>query len=457
MSITPILDEMAIFQDALYEQTLDYLYGLQHIGIKLGLQNIEALLKLLGNPQRGFNSIHIAGSNAKGSTAAFMAAILQAAGYKVGLYTSPHLIDFSERIRINADPISPEEVIMLTSIIRELIDRNPDFAPPAGAHPTFFEFTTALAFSYFAGQKVDIAIVETGMGGRLDATNVLNPWLSVITGISLEHQQYLGHSLAEIAGEKAGIIKPGAKVFSGVKEPEAIAVIERECQSRNATLDCLKPACNWQLRAGNLKQQRFDLQTSQTVYADLQIKLLGDFQLRNAAVAVGALETLAERELVIPESAIREGLASTRWPGRLQLIAEHPAILLDGAHNPQASRALAANLPKLMDYNKLILVLGVLLDKDIAGIIAAWLDIADVFVLTRVDSDRAADPAALARFIPADSHKQIVLKSSIAQAINYARRLAGPDDLILITGSLYTVGEALSILQGQFIRRKSNQ
>lgn len=438
-------------KDLEYEKTIDYLYGLQYIGIKLGLDNITSLLDLLGRPQARFKSVHIAGSNAKGSTAAFIASILQAAGYRVGLYTSPHLIDFTERIKVNAEPVSPQEVIRLTRLIRGLIDNNPCFC----AHPTFFEFTTAMAMCYFADAGVDIAVVETGMGGRLDATNVLYPLLSIITGISLEHQQYLGHNLAEIAHEKAGIIKPGGLVLSGVEETEARNVIEEECKNKQAELCSLCPNFNWHSKDSSLEGQRFELNTPQTRYTDLQIGLLGDFQLRNAALAVAAVELLGKQGLTINESAVRDGLAGTKWPGRMQLVSQKPYILLDGAHNPRASRAVALNLPNLLEYDRLILILGILKDKDVAGIIGEWINSADVFILTKPDSERAADPEDLARLIP--SHKQVVLKDSIKQAISHAKDLADDATLICITGSLYTVGEALAQLQGYKGRRSSNQ
>jgi dihydrofolate synthase/folylpolyglutamate synthase len=273
----------------------------------------------------------------------------------------------------------------------------------------------------------------------------------------LEHQQYLGHSLKEIAREKAGIIKPSGIVFSGVEDAAAKGVIEQESQIKEAQLYSLKPAFNWQLKASSLKGQRFDLHTPKTDYTDLQINLLGDFQLRNTALAVGAIELLAEQGLTITESAIREGLISTKWPGRLQFVSQQPYIVLDGAHNPQASRALAGNLPKLLDYNTLILLLGILKDKDVAGILKEWIDIADVFILTKPDSDRAAEPQSLAQYIPPHKHKRVVLKDSVEQALGCAQDLAQATDLICITGSLYTVGEALALLQGYEERRKSNQ
>jgi dihydrofolate synthase/folylpolyglutamate synthase len=439
------------------EQTLDYLYGLQHIGIKLGLRNITTLLKLLDQPQNRFASVHIAGTNGKGSTAAFLSSILQAAGYKVGLYTSPHLIDFTERIKVNGEAIPAFEVVRLTSTIKRLIDNHPDFSPPGGAHPTFFEVTTALAFSHFADAGVDIAVVETGMGGRLDATNVLNPLVSIITNIGLEHQQYLGHTLGEIAGEKAGIIKPKGMVLSGVEGVEAQAVIKRECRARQASLYTLKPGFDWRLKAGNLEAQCFDLHTPQGDYKDLCIRLLGDFQLGNAALAVGAVELLGRQGLTVTESAVRRGLATAGWEGRLQLVSRRPYMVLDGAHNPQAARALAAELPKLFKYNTLILVLGVLEDKDVAGMLNEWLDMADIFVLTRPDSDRAADPQFLLQSICPRNHGRVVIKKSIARALDHARDLAEPADLICVTGSLYTVGEALAVLRGREGRRRRSR
>jgi dihydrofolate synthase/folylpolyglutamate synthase len=441
-----------------YEQTLDYLYGLQRIGIKLGLHNIRTLLQLAGQPQLRFDAVHIAGTNGKGSTAAFMASILQAAGYKVGLYTSPHLIDFTERIKVNAQPISPADVVRITSTLKELIAGNPHFDLPSGTPPTFFEFTTALAFCCFAEANVDIAVVEAGMGGRLDATNVLIPKLSIITNISLEHQQYLGNTTEEIAREKAGIVKPGITVLCGAKQVKVQEIIRQVCQAESANLCLLEDNFDWRYKFSKQHAQYFDLRTPQATYHDLSLGLLGDFQLTNAAMAVGAVELLIKQGIAVPEAAIREGLAKPDWDGRLQLISQKPYLVLDGAHNPQASKALSANLPIYFNYDSLILVLGILKDKDIAGILNEWIDTADILVLTRPDSERAANPLDMAQLIPPHKKKHIIIKESIAEALNFTRQLAKPSDLVCLTGSLYTVGEALAILRGQEGgRRKSNQ
>jgi dihydrofolate synthase/folylpolyglutamate synthase len=455
--LAPLSNNSTAKLTSIYEETLDYLYGLQHIGIKLGLNNITSLLELLGRPQERFRAVHIAGTNGKGSTAAFIASILQAAGYRVGLYTSPHLIDFSERIKVNDKPITRQEIIGLTSLIRELIDGNTCFSPPGGAHPTFFEFATAMAFGYFADAGVDIVVVETGMGGRLDATNVLNPLVSVITNISLEHQQYLGHTLEKIAREKAGIIKTNATVLSGVKQDEAQGVIAQECQAKAADLYCLNTHFAWRLKSSDLQGQSFDLHTHAAEYIDLRIGLLGDFQLSNAALAVGAVELLDKQGIAVTKPAIRQGLLTANWRGRLQIISRQPYLVLDGAHNPQANRALAANLPRLFDYSSLVLILGVLQDKDANKILAEWINIADVIILTKPDSDRAAAPRDLAQLIPPNNHKQVIIRETIGQALAYAQDTAKATDLICVTGSLYTVGETLAILQGGEGRRKSNQ
>ncbi len=427
-----------------YQQSLAYLYGLQKMGIKLGLANITQLLASLGNPERQFASIQVAGSNGKGSTCAYLASILQTAGFKVGLYTSPHLIDFSERIKINGQPIPPGRVVELSGRLRTLVAAAPCFNSGAN-YPTFFETVTALAFEYFREEKIDIAILETGMGGRLDATNVVNPLLAVITNICLEHQAYLGETLAEIAAEKAGIIKKHTPVLTAVSQPEALECLEQTCRRQEATLHQLQHEVKAHLQQ-RWPWQVFSLETPSGTLSDLSINLLGNCQLQNALLAIRTAQLLsAEVGWTIGEEAIRKGLAQTQWPGRMQLMATRPWLLLDGAHNPTAIKELLHNLA-LFPHQHLIVVLGVMEDKDLAGIVSLFGQV-DTLIFTRAEISRAASPQQLADTLNNPQGRAIVTEN-VSEALRQAKALAGKDDLICVTGSLYVVGEAQAALSG---------
>jgi dihydrofolate synthase / folylpolyglutamate synthase len=287
--------------DRSYQEAIAYLYGLQKHGIKLSLSNSFKLMEILGYPHRKFPCVHIAGTNGKGSTAAFTAGMLQAAGYRVGLYTSPHLVDFTERIRINNMPIAETTVVKMA---QRLYDGS------GMLNPTFFEVTTALAFSYFAEEGVDIGVIETGMGGRLDSTNVITPLVSVITNIDLEHQAFLGDTLEQIAGEKAGIIKDGVPVVTGAVQPEAIRVIEREAAARHASVHRL--GCDF-MPKNITPEQVFDYQGLTRSYPAVEIAMLGAYQVDNACLAMAAIECLRNTGMTVDESALRRGLEQTQW------------------------------------------------------------------------------------------------------------------------------------------------
>ncbi len=389
-----------------YSQILSYLFGLQRFGIKLGLANITALLENMGNPHAHFAAVHIGGSNGKGSTAAFVSSILQQAGLRVGLYTSPHLVDFSERIQVNGSPISQDRVVELTRRIRDVAEKmarngklwieTDQVSLPAGfdaaqATITFFEFTTAMAFLYFQEKKVDIAVVEVGMGGRLDATNVIDPLASIITCISIEHAEYLGKTLKKIAGEKAGIIKAGRPLFTAAHQPQVRAVFEEKCRELHS------PFYVWGKDFRGRKQGTGSMvfQGRQYRWPDLQIGLAGIHQLRNASLALAAIESLIEKGWAIEETHIRRGLKETRWPGRLELIGRNPRVLLDGAHNPGATgvlrKALKGNFPR----RRILLVLGIMGDKDISRMMAHLVPLADQVILTQPRMERAASLAKL--------------------------------------------------------------
>lgn len=428
-----------------YQSTIDHLFGLQKHGIKFGLANSRELMRLLGDPHEQFRSVHIAGTNGKGSTAAFLAGMLMAAGYRVGLYTSPHLVSFTERIRINGAPVTEARVVELADRVRS---RYEGLASTEGGPftPTFFEVTTAMAFAHFAEERIDVAVIEAGMGGRLDSTNVIRPLVSVITNIDVEHTEYLGDTIEKIAAEKAGIIKKGIPVVTGAVQSEAVAVIERTAAAAGSpVLRMPKDFGAETLSAG--PEQTFEYRGIAMRLAGLRIAMLGQHQIGNACLALAAAECVRQAGMEIPEKAIRTGLANAAWEGRLEQAAERPDVYLDGAHNPASARVLADALRELRKkYRRVVLVLGILMDKDYRGIISQLVPLADRVVVTKPHYSRALDADSLAAEIGV-LQSRTVAAASVAEAIDIARRDAGPDGLVLITGSLYTVGDARAVLK----------
>ncbi len=418
-----------------YEQTIEFLYSLQKFGIKFGLSSTVNLLAGLGDPHKSLRCLHLAGTNGKGSVGATVAEVLSRAGYKVGFYSSPHLVTFRERFAVDGRMVSPEKVVDLAARVRAVMaEQEP---------PTFFEFVTVMAFLLFAEEKVDLAVMETGMGGRLDATNVINPLAGVITNISLEHQDYLGRTLTDIAGEKAGIIKPGLEVVTGEKRPNIRGLFEKKAQEQGGRLYAL----GRDFRVRNRPSGGFDYQGLRCACQGLKTRLPGPHQVRNAGLALATLEILAEKGYNYTEGQVREGLASVAWPGRAEIFPGSPPVMLDGAHNPDAARALAALL-RGQPYSRVHMVLGIMADKDIGRILKHLLPEAQALYLTRPVYARAADPGVLAEAAAAFTGPK-TLYSRLPEAIEAARAAAGPDDLVLVTGSLFTVGEARSYLTGQ--------
>ncbi|MFP3866627.1 MAG: bifunctional folylpolyglutamate synthase/dihydrofolate synthase [Desulfobacteraceae bacterium] len=410
-----------------------WVFDLQKFGIKFGLSSTQRLLAGLGNPHLGRRFLHIAGTNGKGSVAAMLSAILTQAGYPVGLYTSPHLIDFAERFRLRDQEVSPERLLELINRVQQVVD--------AQELPTFFEFVTAMALLYFAESQADPVILETGMGGRLDATNIVQPILTVITNIALEHQEHLGTSLKSIAFEKAGIIKPGVPLITYARQKRVLEMFK----ARTGELGAPIYLGGVDFRVRGQAQGRFKYQGWSTQLDHLVINLNGRHQYRNAAIALAAIEMLQAQGFEIPEAAVREGLQRTYWPGRLEIISKHPLVILDGAHNPAAATALAQVVESGLKFQRLLLVLGIMADKDIGAILRRLLPLAQVVVFTRPRFPRAASPEVLARWADGLALETYTIPE-LGSAIDLARRLAGPEDLVLITGSLFTVGEAKEYL-----------
>jgi dihydrofolate synthase / folylpolyglutamate synthase len=430
--------------DRAYQETIDYLYALQKHGIKLALSNSLALMELMGDPHRKFRSVHVAGTNGKGSTSSFIASMLQAAGYRVGLYTSPHLVSFTERIRINTALITEAKVVELAGRVRDAARKEGGSGETDAFSPTFFEVATAMAFTYFAEEGVDIAVVEVGMGGRLDSTNVITPLVSVITNIDLEHTEFLGTTLTQIAGEKAGIIKQGVPVVTGAMQQEVITVVEQEAAARKTEVFRLSKDF---MPASVISQnaQVFDYQGINGSYEKVRINMLGRYQVDNACLALATIECLSNAGIIVDEAAVRRGLEQADWEGRLELMACKPDIYLDGAHNPASAQKLAATVREMKSaYRRTILIIGILQDKDFQGIITALVPLADDVVVTKPQYSRAMDVRALASEIR-KLHGSVETAETVGEAIAIVGGTASPDDLVLITGSLYVVGDARAV------------
>jgi len=421
---------------ATYPETIAYLFSLQRFGIKLGLEAITDILDRLGNPQCQYATLHIAGTNGKGSSSAMLASILQASGYRVGLYTSPHLIDFRERIRVQGSDIAEEDVCTLTEQIRQV-------ANPLSAL-TFFEFTTAMAFRHFMNQQVDIAVVEVGMGGRFDATNVLNPLGVLITGIGFDHEAYLGESLQMIAQEKAGIICQTTPVVLGPMPGEIGRIFEVHARKRHAPL--LRFGQEFSITKAGMTA--FTYHGPRWTIPGLQTNLLGCHQMVNAGNALALLETAVEGKYPISPGAMRAGLQQVRWRGRLEVIHRDPLIILDGAHNPSGAQVVFDFLySQIHDCpgRKLILVVGMMRDKNLQAFLRVFLPLVDCLILTQPRMERAASVDELKQAVDRDDLVPCLVSDSW-DAFCQAQKIANPSDLICVTGSLFLVGEVLKRL-----------
>ncbi len=416
-----------------YQKSIAYLYGLQKFGIKFGLAKISKLLSCLDNPHKKLSFIHIAGTNGKGSTAACLASVLSKAGYRVGLYTSPHLTSFTERIKIGNHEISRKDVDRLTQLLINKARKIDSI--------TFFEFVTAMALLYFAEKKVDLCILEVGMGGRLDATNVVSPIISIITNISKEHEYYLGNTLLEIAREKAGIIKKKSSLITGATQANVLTLFRKRC--RNLKTEFYRLGKDFSIKIKNNHSSyhgiNFNLEA-------IKIALLGDYQYNNAAIALAAIELLRTKNYHIGDKAIYKGLRDVCWPGRLEIVKKAPVVILDGAHNPVAMKSLRKALIKNFNFEKLILILGIMEDKNINGMLKEIVPYAQKVILCKPNMDRAASPTVLAGTIKGYNVKHYKI-DDVKEATLYALSIASRKDLICIAGSLFTVGEASEVFK----------
>ncbi len=424
-------------------ESLSRLYRLHAAGIKFGLETEVALLERLGHPERNLAIIHVAGTNGKGSVCSMLESVLRRAGLKTGLYTSPHLIRFNERIRVNGQCIKDETLATLIPLVDEQAKLTA--ARPGGQEVTFFEFTTALAFEHFKREHVDIVVLETGMGGRLDATNVIVPLISVITGISLEHTHCLGKDLASIAAEKGGIIKPGRPVVVGPLDDESLAVIQRLAQERQARLIQAGDAVAVRRKSQNLDGQQVSIDSESVSYGSFRCPLIGRHQLENMGVAVAVLEVLRDEcGVAVTLQAVKEGLERVRWPGRCQVLSKEPVTILDGAHNPEGAQVLSQVLQELVKGQPVGLVTGMCADKDLDGFLQAlagkvrrlWA------VPLRTERSRPLDVmAAKSQFFGCP-----VTTASVPDALREAAAWAVANrGVVCIAGSLYLAGEVLEL------------
>ena len=403
-----------------------YLDSLNVDKMRFGLKAISELLSRLGNPQNSYKIILIAGTNGKGSTAAMIASILCSAGYKVGLYTSPHLVDVRERIVINGKKIPLKE------FNRTIADVKDKKEQPV----TYFEFLTAVAFVYFQRQKVDIAVLEVGLGGRLDATNVCKPLVSVITNISLDHMDYLGNTLDSIAREKAGIIKQKGICITAAKQNKVLEVLKNVCLRRRAKLYCLSSDIK-------IKKQKDGILNYEGLYRNLKnlkIPLQGDHQLSNAALALAAIELCEKKGFSIADTAIYAGLKNTHWEARLEVLQNQPLFLLDGAHNPAGISVLCRSLKNDFSYRRLILIFGALADKDYRQMLQKIVPLASIIILTQLKTKRAVPVNDIMETVKKMGYPAIVTEN-VKQAIERAQAMAKKQDLICATGSFYLAGE----------------
>lgn len=421
------------------KESLERLYALRTFGVKPGLDVTRALLARLGDPQQAFVTLHVAGTNGKGSVCAMLASVLRQAGLRVGLYTSPHLVRFNERIRVNDEDI-PDEA--LAGLFDDM-EAHAAAVSAAGREVTFFEFTTGLAFEYFKRKSVQVAVVETGMGGRLDATNVVFPLVSVITRIGLDHTDYLGSTLAEIAGEKAGIAKPGRPVVCGATPAEAKAVIHARAVALKCPFIDVEQAISVRRVSQNLNGQKVSITSGEVDYGSVTVTLLGKHQLENIATVIATLETLADSTPIkIPAEIIRTGLADARWPGRLEVLSQEPPTLLDGAHNPDGARALAVTLKDLLKKQKVGLVWGMCDDKDALGFAKAMGAQVRRCWIVPINSERNANPAKLAQIARTEGWEvsTVSLSDGLKEAEEWALTNKGG---VCIAGSLFLAGEVL--------------
>jgi len=421
-----------------YDEAVEWLFSIRRLGAERTLEPVYGLLKPLGDPYKSFKSIHVTGTNGKGSTSAMIASILRAAGYKVGLFTSPHLMEFTERIVVDGEQIPRADVVRLIELLRPIVEEL--HREPEPVRPLFFDIVTAMAFKYFEEVGVDFAVLEVGMGGRLDATNVVQPLVSVITNVSLEHTEVLGNTVLEIAREKGGIIKPGGVLVTATQDDEVYALFNEICGRLGSRIFRVGKDITFRKGRSSLEGQSLSIKGLRGSY-DLFTPLLGDHQLLNASAAVGAVEALSFSSVDIPAEAIARGLREVRWPGRLEVMQNRPLVVLDSAKDAEAMRALKEAV-KDFRHGRLIVVVSISSDKNIPLMIGYLTEVADRFIVTTHSvMGRAARPGVIVDEVTRHG-KPCEVVAGVDEAVDKAISLAGEDDMVLVTGSVFLVGEA---------------
>ena len=421
-----------------YAEYIEWMFNLERFGIKLGLDNISELLRRIGNPHLSFESVHVTGTNGKGSVCAFVSEILRKQSMKVGLYTSPHLVDFRERITINGVEISEHDVLRIGSDLRKIMEQMATEDPEKQL--TFFEFTTGLAFKYFEEVGVDIVVAEVGMGGRLDATNVITPEVAAITRIGLEHTKYLGATIQDIAREKAGIIKPNARVVTCERKKDALSVISTSCKRKNAILRTIGKDFDADHVRQSTEGTSFDYNGRRNL-RDLNTRLLGAYQAENAACAISISEELQDVGIPVSDHSIREGIASAHWPGRMEIVSRDPFLLFDGSHNPDGM-GVTVRVLKDLRLVPLTYVIGCMDDKDARGIVRALVPTAARIVSTHVKNKRALSASALGKIVQEEYNGPLEVVDDSGEAIELAIG-SNSGKGVCVIGSLYLVGEAI--------------
>jgi len=420
-----------------YAGFVNWMFKLERFGIKLGLENITEFLSRIGDPHKDLRAVHVTGTNGKGSVCAFISQILTTHGVKVGLYTSPHLVDFRERIRIRGEMIEEEDVLRIGLALKKVMEEMAEESKEQQL--TFFEFTTGMAFEYFKEKNVEMVVAEVGMGGRLDATNVLNPEVAVITRIGLEHTNYLGSTIQEIAREKAGIVKASVPVVTCEAQSDALAVILNVCRRKGAQLKRIGEDFVAENITQSISGTEFEYRGM--LSAKFRTRLLGRYQAENAAAAIAVVELLHDRGVHVTPGEVRKGIMETRWPGRLDVVSKDPLVILDGSHNPDGVSITAKELVDL-GVTPLTFVLGCMDDKDATGIVRAIAPIASGIICTQARFKRALPAAALASVVKGEYAGPSNIIESSAEAFEEGLRSRTGRGLCVI-GSLYLVGEAI--------------
>lgn len=434
-----------------YQGALDYIYSFvdqeklapdQYVPRRFDLENMRSLLSMLGDPHRRLRAVHVAGTKGKGSTCAMTSSILQAAGYQVGLFTQPHLHTFRERIRINDRLMSEEEMVASLETLKPSIEKI--------SEPSTFEIMTALAFQYFSEQETDVAVVETGLGGRLDTTNVIEPLVAVITSISYDHTYILGNTIEEIAGEKAGIIKEGRPVVCAPQRPTAEEVIARVCQERKAPFILVGRDWLWQEGEADMGGQAFSVRSeipdakgliADRGSRDFWIPLLGRYQVVNATTTIATIDQLCRQGIKVSMEQVHQGLQRARWPGRLEILGREPLLVVDGAHNVDSVQRLMRALREYLSFDRRILIVGFSADKDINGMMQELISQAQEVIVAQAKHPRAAEPESIVKELgPSETSVSIV--SDVPSALWRALEFADKEDLVCVTGSLFVVAEA---------------